>query len=86
MTAVVTPQRLREFFHPRSFALIGASDKSTFSALLYRNETIEESGVAAATLRSAVLVAQLRRAVEGASSAVLLAEARAQADRKSASA
>jgi len=37
VTAVVTPQRLREFFHPRSFALIGASDKSTFSALLYRN-------------------------------------------------
>ncbi|MGV2385974.1 MAG UNVERIFIED_CONTAM: hypothetical protein LOD86_12010, partial [Thermobifida fusca] len=34
---MVTPQRLREFFHPRSFALIGASDKSTFSALLYRN-------------------------------------------------
>src|SRR5690606_870521 len=28
---------LREFFRPRSFALVGASDKSTFSALLYRN-------------------------------------------------
>src|SRR5690606_15557201 len=35
--AMVTPQRLREFFRPRSFALVGASDKSTFSALLYRN-------------------------------------------------
>lgn len=34
---MVTPQRLREFFRPRSFALVGASDKSTFSALLYRN-------------------------------------------------
>ncbi|MEY9212433.1 acetate--CoA ligase family protein [Thermobifida halotolerans] len=37
MRTTVTPQRLREFFQPRSFALVGASDKSTFSALLHRN-------------------------------------------------
>ncbi|GAA2853225.1 acetate--CoA ligase family protein [Streptosporangium fragile] len=34
---MVTSAQLRAFFEPRSFALVGASDKSTFSRLLYRN-------------------------------------------------
>ncbi|MBE1536985.1 acetate--CoA ligase family protein [Actinomadura algeriensis] len=36
---MITTERLRAFLHPRSFALIGASDKSTFSALVHRNLT-----------------------------------------------
>ena len=34
---MITPAQLSAFFTPRSFALIGASDKSTFSALIHRN-------------------------------------------------
>lgn len=34
---LVTPERLRALFAPRSFALIGASDRSVFSRLLYGN-------------------------------------------------
>lgn len=33
----MTPHRLRAFFEPRSFALVGASDRSTFSRLLHQN-------------------------------------------------
>ncbi|GAA4066685.1 acetate--CoA ligase family protein [Actinomadura miaoliensis] len=36
---MVTPERLRAFFAPRSFALIGASDRSAFSRLVYGNLT-----------------------------------------------
>lgn len=34
---MVTSTQLKAFFEPRSFALIGASDKSTFSGLLHQN-------------------------------------------------
>ena len=33
----ITGQRLTSLFRPRSVALVGASDKSTFSMLAYRN-------------------------------------------------
>ncbi|WP_425826844.1 acetate--CoA ligase family protein [Streptomyces fractus] len=33
----VTPERLRTLFRPRSVALVGASDKSSFSATAFRN-------------------------------------------------
>lgn len=35
----ITPQRLSTLFRPRSVALVGAADKSTFSALVFRNLT-----------------------------------------------
>jgi acetate---CoA ligase (ADP-forming) len=35
--AAITGERLTSLFRPRSVALVGASDKSTFSALAYRN-------------------------------------------------
>ncbi|MEW2354419.1 acetate--CoA ligase family protein [Spirillospora sp. NPDC029432] len=41
---MITPDRLRAFLEPRSFALIGASDKSTFSALVHRNLTAAGHG------------------------------------------
>jgi acyl-CoA synthetase (NDP forming) len=34
---MITSSQLRAFFEPRSFALIGASDKSTFSRLIHEN-------------------------------------------------
>jgi acyl-CoA synthetase (NDP forming) len=34
---MVTRAELKAFFEPRTFALVGASDKSTFSNLVYRN-------------------------------------------------
>jgi acyl-CoA synthetase (NDP forming) len=37
MTSPITPDRLRTLFRPRSIALVGASDKSAFSATAYRN-------------------------------------------------
>ncbi|MWA02990.1 CoA-binding protein [Actinomadura sp. LD22] len=37
MTSPITPDRLRTLFRPRSVALVGASDKSAFSATAYRN-------------------------------------------------
>src|SRR6516225_3143115 len=33
----ITSERLTSLFRPRSVALVGASDKSTFSVLAYRN-------------------------------------------------
>lgn len=33
----VTSERLRTLFRPRSIALVGASDKSAFSASAFRN-------------------------------------------------
>lgn len=33
----VSPERLREFFHPRNVALIGATDKSMWSVFTYKN-------------------------------------------------
>ena len=33
----ITAERLTSLFRPRSVALVGASDKSTFSLLAYRN-------------------------------------------------
>ena len=33
----ITSERLTSLFRPRSVALVGASDKSTFSLLAYRN-------------------------------------------------
>ncbi len=35
----ITGERLTSLFRPRSVALVGASDKSTFSMLAYRNLT-----------------------------------------------
>ncbi|SFN25415.1 Acyl-CoA synthetase (NDP forming) [Pseudonocardia ammonioxydans] len=37
MAGPITPQRLASLFRPRSVALVGASDKSNFSAVTYRN-------------------------------------------------
>lgn len=37
MSTEITPDRLRTLFRPRSVALVGASDKSYFSAAAYRN-------------------------------------------------
>ena len=37
MASPITPQRLASLFRPRSVALVGASNKSNFSALAYRN-------------------------------------------------
>ena len=34
---MITADRLTSLFRPRSVALVGASDKSTFSLLAYRN-------------------------------------------------
>ncbi|GED31517.1 acetate--CoA ligase family protein [Brevibacillus centrosporus] len=36
----VSPERLREFFHPRNVALIGATDKSMWSVFTYKNLNI----------------------------------------------
>jgi acetate---CoA ligase (ADP-forming) len=36
-TAMITPDRLTSLFRPRSVALVGASDKSAFSLIAYRN-------------------------------------------------
>ncbi|MFE9322545.1 acetate--CoA ligase family protein [Nocardia sp. NPDC052278] len=37
MSSDITPDRLRTLFRPRSVALVGASDKSMFSAIAYMN-------------------------------------------------
>ncbi|WP_433598208.1 acetate--CoA ligase family protein [Nocardia sp. CA-135953] len=37
MSSDITPDRLRTLFRPRSVALVGASDKSMFSAIAYKN-------------------------------------------------
>ncbi|GGL16014.1 acetate--CoA ligase family protein [Nocardia jinanensis] len=37
MSSVITPERLRSLFRPRSVALVGASNKSPFSNTAYRN-------------------------------------------------
>ena len=37
MPSQITGERLTSLFRPRSVALVGASDKSTFSMLAYRN-------------------------------------------------
>ena len=37
MPSEITGERLTSLFRPRSVALVGASDKSTFSMLAYRN-------------------------------------------------
>src|SRR5579875_2241276 len=37
MMTQVTPLRLRQFFHPRSIALVGATDKSRWSLFTYMN-------------------------------------------------
>jgi acyl-CoA synthetase (NDP forming) len=37
MTTTITPERLGSLFRPRSVALVGASDKSMFSAVTCRN-------------------------------------------------
>jgi hypothetical protein len=37
MPAEITAERLTSLFRPRSVALVGASDKSTFSLLAYHN-------------------------------------------------
>lgn len=37
MPSEITGERLTSLFHPRSVALVGASDKSAFSMLAYRN-------------------------------------------------
>ena len=41
---MIAPDRLTSLFRPRSVALVGASDKSTFSLIAYRNHV--ESGFA----------------------------------------
>ncbi|MEV5835893.1 acetate--CoA ligase family protein [Nocardia sp. NPDC052112] len=37
MSTEITPDRLRSLFRPRTVALVGASDKSMFSTIAYRN-------------------------------------------------
>src|SRR5437588_2303107 len=34
---LITPERLRAFFHPRSIALVGATDRSRWSIYTYQN-------------------------------------------------
>jgi acetate---CoA ligase (ADP-forming) len=37
MSSEITGERLTSLFRPRSIALVGASDKSTFSMIAYQN-------------------------------------------------
>ncbi|HTQ93640.1 MAG TPA: hypothetical protein VMK84_29515 [Streptosporangiaceae bacterium] len=51
MPDLITGERLTSLFRPRSVALVGASDKSAFSWIAYRN--LVGSGLGERTYRSA---------------------------------